>query len=168
MKRADNQDMPIVLAFGLSENLMISELPQAANVFLSNTKGKDIIAAMVKDIISKLQADLVIMATDSWSAEVTPAGLLHPAEMLNMGTAEMVERGWATRSEAISVVAQDRDTVYSLVQTYERDPFRFSGPIKIVTGVQSEFMGRFKFFGDSDKVESDIKQRIREFDSRIN
>lgn len=125
-------------------------MPKGTEQVLNSGAAKREIFGFCRRMVQEAGCDGVIFATDAWQMKLTPEAIkLDWKQHVDSGFAKLVEMGWATREETITITAQSQDDVLIIAQPYRR----MNSGIQLLTSrrvwcPQNDFKGRQKMFGD--------------------
>ena len=148
-------DFALTILIHLKGQWVRLPLPDGVESLMNSGQAKDHIFGAVRATVQQAGADGVVIGSDTWCSTTTPEGEKHYntpewRELHDFGFVRLMQRGWVTRCEAFTVVAQNRDDALIIQQKYQR---RGSGMIQLLDCKrdwfdQSKFAGRQKMFGD--------------------
>lgn len=129
-------------------------LPPGAEMMLNHGAAKDILFQGLREAVKKVGATTIAICTESWISVSTPSGIALGTEMLQKlynlnGHEWMVDNGYTTRFEAITVVVQNAEYASTSMTPFRRvgGGFEYLPPIGEFEGPQDDFDGRMKMFG---------------------
>jgi len=148
-------DFPITMLIHIGTGWRRLPFPEELGCLMNDGRAKDAIFGALRHTVQVSKADGVIVTSETWAGETTDEGRKHYGtpewkELHDFGFTKLVQRGWITRSEAFTVVAQTVTDVLIIQQKFQR---LGSGAIQLLDCKrnwqdQSHFGGRQKMFGD--------------------
>ena len=123
---------------------------------MNDGEKKDVIFTLLRMITASVQATATVFLTDSWVGFSTDAGrkLTHE-QYKKLSFQQAVDRGLATRNEAVAVCIQTPEYAMVRSQLYERfatERFVVLRQRMEFETSQAQFGGRQKMFGDLDPL----------------
>lgn len=124
---ATNGELIPMLLIRVQGELHHLQLPVSLLQMMNSPEGKGILFGMIAAIVEHNAADLAIWMAEAWECkfnEETKKRLSMPEleRLAARGSLWLVENGFATRSEALSISAQTRERVVSITIPFMRFP----------------------------------------------
>jgi len=140
-----------------------AHLPDKWGAVLNDGRFKELMFGVLRTYIEKIGATAVAILSDTWVGMPTDKqremAKRSPKELKRIMTSssfdEIVKRGLAERSEAITIMVQTASSVYTITHPYDRlkgNRIRW-GERQTIHAAQESFTGRGKMYGQEAEVE---------------